>query len=383
VTGQKVTKTSNGMKDKHKVWNPVLHRNFVKPAGYTSKDARLTKHGHYYLGSGRRRIGAGFGRRRRATEEKPSRKQVKAAFKKLTDPMFADPKKLKKLRALAKMFKVPKSGKVGKKKKKKWTKQELRKLAAYVMGTKRGPTFFAGNNFKGASYTARKSLKSVKQTGKLQNADISSVKVPPGWCITLYAKKNWAGPKLKICGPKKRWSLQKYPLTLHYGEHRVNKWKTKGYRTKTTTWDNMAYSFKVTKYAYKRHKPTGKCKKTCGVKSYVLTGKVTCQQSRHVEKKKAVSTHKCKSVGLRKPSAPTKRCPSTPACVEFKTSPPAGKCVTKCGTKAHTLKGKVYCQEKVSGKKVSNSKCTYWNLSAPLVPTKRCPSTPACVDFKT
>lgn len=46
----------------------------VKTPGYTDQDARLGKNGHYYIGPSRRRIGAGFGRRRappaRLTPEK-------------------------------------------------------------------------------------------------------------------------------------------------------------------------------------------------------------------------------------------------------------------------------------------------------------------------
>jgi len=37
----------------------------VRPPGYTTHDAHLGPSGHYYIGVARRRIGAGFGRRRR------------------------------------------------------------------------------------------------------------------------------------------------------------------------------------------------------------------------------------------------------------------------------------------------------------------------------
>jgi len=51
----------------------------VKPPGYTYHDAMTGPDGHYYLGSGRRRIGAGFGRRRRfaAPQTKHQKKQAK------------------------------------------------------------------------------------------------------------------------------------------------------------------------------------------------------------------------------------------------------------------------------------------------------------------
>jgi len=51
--------------------NPKLKKNGqVKPPGYTIEDAHFGPAGHYYLGSSRRRIGSGFGRRRRTYKEK-------------------------------------------------------------------------------------------------------------------------------------------------------------------------------------------------------------------------------------------------------------------------------------------------------------------------
>jgi len=53
------------LKKKPKTYKVVAGK--VKPPGYTYKDAYTTRGGKYILGANRRRIGAGFGRRRRRT----------------------------------------------------------------------------------------------------------------------------------------------------------------------------------------------------------------------------------------------------------------------------------------------------------------------------
>jgi hypothetical protein len=62
----------------HTLYNPVMGRKYVLPGGYTSKDQHMSKNGHYYIGNGRRRIGAGFGRRRRTPYVKPTPAEIKA-----------------------------------------------------------------------------------------------------------------------------------------------------------------------------------------------------------------------------------------------------------------------------------------------------------------
>merc|ERR1711939_828426 len=53
----------------------------VTGAGYTANDAYLGETGHYYIGPSRRRIGAGFGRRRRFPPARLHGKRKRAAIK--------------------------------------------------------------------------------------------------------------------------------------------------------------------------------------------------------------------------------------------------------------------------------------------------------------
>lgn len=60
---------------RHRGYNANMGRQYVKKPGYVAEDSH-TGHtyldkGHYYLGGSRRRIGAGFGRRRRTYHGKP------------------------------------------------------------------------------------------------------------------------------------------------------------------------------------------------------------------------------------------------------------------------------------------------------------------------
>merc|ERR1712070_242872 len=62
---------------------------------YVHTDAHLSKDGHYYLGASRRRIGAGYGRRRRTPKPiipKKDKKKEKKAEKKLVKKLEAIPK---------------------------------------------------------------------------------------------------------------------------------------------------------------------------------------------------------------------------------------------------------------------------------------------------
>jgi len=50
---------------------PKIINGKVRPPGYTTDDAHTGPYGHYYIGESRRRIGAGFGRRRRTVDAHP------------------------------------------------------------------------------------------------------------------------------------------------------------------------------------------------------------------------------------------------------------------------------------------------------------------------
>jgi len=122
------------------------------------------------------------------------------------------------------------------------------------------------------------------------------------------------------------------------------------------------------------------CNAECGFKGNVLQGKVFCQE---VESGKKVADSKCGYWKLLKPDVPTETCPATPACVEFKTSKPSEACTTTCSFNGTTLFGDVWCEETVSGTKVTDAKCTHWNQTKPEKLSKKCPATPTCVEWKT
>ena len=62
----------------------------IRSPGYTPEDAYLGPKGHYYLGPGRRRIGAGFGPRRRRTPTKPVEDPNKGFFPPTPPPIDGD-----------------------------------------------------------------------------------------------------------------------------------------------------------------------------------------------------------------------------------------------------------------------------------------------------
>jgi len=102
---------------------------------------------------------------------------------------------------------------------------------------------------------------------------------------------------------------------------------------------------------------------------------------------KHVDNTKCDAWGLQKPVKPSKECPATPACVQWKTSPASPSCTTTCGYSGTTNYGTSFCQEVDSGSTVSDGKCTFTgygssNLgSKPAVPQVVCPPTPLCVQW--
>merc|ERR1719269_103927 len=147
-----------------------MGRAYVKPPGYTTHDAQLTPGGpdvgggQYYLGSGRRRIGAGFGRRRRAVEL-PMSKEQKAAAKANIDAIFKNPTKLKALMHFAHQRTSSygedevkdRTACVAKLKAKAaalmkgLTKKQLMNYAREMLGLHNGPTFYEHNNYYGDS----------------------------------------------------------------------------------------------------------------------------------------------------------------------------------------------------------------------------------------
>jgi hypothetical protein len=73
---------TGGVYKNHRGYSAAMGRNYVVK-GYDSSDAHMDSRGHYYIGNGRRRIGAGFGRRRRTP--KPTKYEIarRKAFDKM------------------------------------------------------------------------------------------------------------------------------------------------------------------------------------------------------------------------------------------------------------------------------------------------------------
>jgi len=135
-------------------------------------------------------------------------------------------------------------------------------------------------------------------------------------------------------------------------------------------------------YATETPKEIGQtCPSKCGFEGSVLEGRLKCLDSKTKEE---VPAKKCEYWKLKKPTIPTQTCPVTPACVAYKAPSPKelGKtCTTTCGFPGAVLKGRVFCEEVVSGKEVSDAKCNFWNHPKPDLKTQTCAATPACVHY--
>jgi hypothetical protein len=417
ITGKIMTKGSDGTTDGHLVYNPIQGRDFVKNPGYTTKDAWLSPGGPaegggaYYLGTGRRRIGAGFGRRRRAVEL-PMTKAEKAKAKAQMGAILKDPSKLKSILHFAHSMtsgygadekKNTKVMAANLEKKAKdlmagLTKKQFDQLALEWFGMQTGPTFFPENNYKGTLMHATTSISDMSSTGKIDINELASLKVPAGWKVELFTEKDYGGESIKFDGPKNVWSLSKSALTLHYGEVCGGGSCNKGYQSKQTTWMNEVASMKITRYDFVVKPPTSKCPSSCGIDKFEYTGKVICERSGGVQKKATVPNADCLELKLTEPKLPKKRCLHTQKCAKFESSKPTGKCTTTCGFPGATLKGKVWCETrkrvksdgklpkeasatKVTPKKTGENSCTHWQLKKPATPTKTCAKTPRCVKW--
>merc|ERR1711907_839359 len=139
----------------------------IRPPGYVASDARIGANHKYLLGPSRRRIGAGFGRRRALVKKK-------------------------KITGIAKF------------------------------GSYSGVTFYkhcvTHNRWKfGSRKTLKMNFPDVTRAG-LKNDDISAMSVPPGWCATVYQHTNYKGKSMKIVGGKNGKNLPcltMYQMTRH------------------------------------------------------------------------------------------------------------------------------------------------------------------------
>merc|ERR1719440_1832398 len=408
ITGVHIAGTdSNGMKDTHLKANPVMKREYVTSPGYTTEDAKTSKLGHYYLGSGRRRIGAGFGRRRAPVQAPLTPEQAKKQKAQLAKTILGDPKKhadvMKWMSAYVSPKKQDEKTTIAKLSKQMTTADEEKMayyygLAIEMKGLNDGPTFYSEANYGGDSITPGVSLSSIASE-KFRDNDMTSLKIPAGWCAELFTKNDYAGKSLKLCGPLNVWSLETKKLVLSYGGETVTygkeKVETGATNSITSTWDDHVFSVKVTKWGYIRHQPhtshkdecdekvvgkgvcNRKCEKTCGVADHVYTGKVTCKRSKGAMPHATVDNAECAKVGLTLPTVPIHECEATKPCTRYVTSPldagetlafsnkhvgyepqlpaPEGqhngmeqgtveKCTTTCGFSGDVKHGKVWCE---------------------------------------
>merc|ERR1719183_1990026 len=121
----------------------------MHPPGYVTGDTSTGPAGHYYLGPSRRRIGAGFGRRRRTKvfPKKVLRKAKKQLRKRRITSGYKRIKKSLKYsfsRSTKKITRKPKKKKPKKKKKKKKVAKKKKKVVykRYAFGSMKGVTFY-------------------------------------------------------------------------------------------------------------------------------------------------------------------------------------------------------------------------------------------------
>jgi len=200
----------------------------IKPPGYVASDASIDKStGRYRLGANRRRIGAGFGRRRAPvvlSHHKKKKVKKELAKSPITAPFHkaarrrAPARKLKKkiIRKIKKKMPV----KVKKKFVKVFTKKVITGVAKF--GSRKGVTFYKhcvkDSRFK-AGYRRTVKAKGVGMTkisfvtkAGLLNNDISAVSVPPGWCTKVYQLANFKGRSKLITGPRNISCLTKHKM---------------------------------------------------------------------------------------------------------------------------------------------------------------------------
>ena len=315
ITGRLVTENDNGMNDEHSYFNPVMGRNFVKSPGYTTQDSSGWAgeyKGHIYLGSGRRRIGSGYGRRRAPVLHKLSEKEQKKVDKL---PIFHQEKKNDYM-AMWKMINSEYDKPKATFKTTKLKQSQVKALVREMLGIKNGPAFFSHINFRGSQWNPGKSMPAARNLdGSMNRYNLVSLHVPHGWCVTLYDKPNFAGVKSKkLCGPTGFPDLGFIPLTKTFGgEGKTNQ----AARAKVTDWKGNVRSFTFEQYEYTREKPTLPCLSKCGPKhsdipSSTLIGKVVCVHRGGAEAKKVVDASLCDEHGLTLKQPLEKLCPGVP-----------------------------------------------------------------------
>jgi len=345
ITGKKVTKTDNGMADTSH-WHYIGGTKYVKSPGYAWEDAHTGPHGHYYLGTGRRRIGAGFGRRRAPVQ---LTKKDKKGGNKLWDKL--DPTTKSKVKeGFHKRTVVNKATNELVSKSKKPFEKGVKAYYKEFKGLQDGPTFYEDHNYKGPSLTSNASIPDLSVT-HIHSKDISSMKVPAGWCATLYTEPHYKGEAKEFCGPLEKWSLLKEPLHL---KHMGQAGAIKRY---TTTWEDEVASIMLTKYKYEVV-PPAKCPTNCGMPAKKHKGTIICKKFVRAFSLKTTRSS-CKMVKLTRPLTPVLNCKHTKRC---------GKTITKStNTTSAMVNAKVITKTTITTTSVVDAKVVTKKMANDLV----------------
>merc|ERR1712139_451270 len=196
----------------------------IKPPGYVASDAVIGAGHKYLLGPSRRRIGAGFGRRR-APVKIPHRvkKAVHKDLKKHLITRVAQKPHRKVTHHVVAKKRIPKKVKRKMMRKvtfKSFVKKSITGIAKF--GSYSGVTFYKHKvTHKRWKFGSRKVIKmnfpTVTRAG-LKNDDISAISVPPGWCTKVYQHANYRGKSMTLRGGpngKNIPDLTKYQMTQH------------------------------------------------------------------------------------------------------------------------------------------------------------------------
>jgi hypothetical protein len=270
--------------------------------GYTWQDARVTPGGHYHLGPSRRRVGAGFGRRRRRYVNE---KKVKA---KLHPNHWATLKpKVKKEKTHKYMAKYLANAPARAKLDAARAMNAVKHLFNQRQGIKTGPTFFSKENLEGKELTTAKNVADVAKSKFLSGSHIESLMVPAGLCVELFTKVNYKGVSTRMCGPDQVMSLHNHKLLLPMHSDIFK------FKNQVTNWDGHVASFKLLKWEY--NEQPSKCIRSCGKKAGPMPGSIICTMSDGVSPFKPVPEKQCKKLLLAKPPKFYSHCPASAPCL--------------------------------------------------------------------
>jgi len=271
--------------------------------GYTWQDARVTPGGHYHLGPSRRRIGSGFGRRRRRYVNE---KVVKA---KLHPNHWATLKpKVKKEKTHKYMAKYLSNAPARAALDASRAMNAVKQLFNQRQGIKTGPTFYSKEYLAGNEFTTAKNVADVAKSFVAAGGFlIESLMVPAGLCVELFTKVNYKGVSTRMCGPDQVMSLHNHKLLLPMHSDIFK------FKNQVTNWDGHVASFKLLKWEY--NEVSSKCITPCGHKAASMPGSIVCTMSDGVSPFKPVPEKQCQKLLLAKPPRFYSHCPASAPCL--------------------------------------------------------------------